>query len=62
MECPGIQEVLVSVLGRDKGYMVNIPLGLKEFPRAKPKGTPNAKGVYLTIYPELCPNTDSISF
>ena len=40
----------------------NIPLCLKEFPRAKPKGTPEDKGIYLTVYPELSPNTDSISF
>ena len=36
-------------------------LCLKEFPRAKPEGTPEGKGVYLTAYPELSPNTDSIS-
>ena len=40
----------------------NIPLRLKEFPRAKPKGTPEGGGVYLTVYPESSPNTDSISF
>ena len=32
----------------------------KEFPRAKPEGTP--EGVYLTVYPEPSPNTDIISF
>ena len=26
------------------------------------EGTPEGEGVYLTIYPELSPNTDSISF
>ena len=40
----------------------NIPLRLKEFLRAKPEGTPEGKGVYLTVYPELSPNTDSTSF
>ena len=40
----------------------NIPLCLKEFPRAKPKGTPEGEGVYLTVYTESSPNTDSISF
>ena len=30
----------------------NIPLCLKEFPRAKPEGAPEGKGVYLTVYPE----------
>ena len=38
-----------------------IPLRLKEFPRAKPEGTPEGGGVYLTVYPELSPNTDIIS-
>ena len=45
---------------RDTGS--NIPLRLKEFPRAKPKVTPEGKGVYLTIYPESSINTNSISF
>ena len=48
----------VSVLGREEGY---IPIRLKEFPRAKPEGTPKGGGVYLTVYPESSPNTDSIS-
>ena len=40
----------------------NIPLRLKEFPSAKPKGTPEGEGVYLSVYPESSPNTDNISF
>ena len=40
----------------------NIPLCLKEFPRGKPKGTPEGEGVYLTVYPESSPNKDSIAF
>ena len=40
----------------------NIPLSLKEFPRAKPEGTPEGGGLYLTVYPESSPNTDIISF
>ena len=40
----------------------NITLFLKEFPRAKPDGTPEGKGLYLTVYPESSPNTDIISF
>ena len=40
----------------------NIPHRLKEFPRAKPEGTPEGEGVYLTAYPESSPNTNSISF
>ena len=39
----------------------NIPLRLKEFPRAKPEGTPKGGGVYSTVYPESSPNTDIIS-
>ena len=36
----------VSVLGRGRS------LCLKEFPRAKPEGTPEGKELYLTLYPE----------
>ena len=35
---------------------------IKTFPRAMPKGTPKGEWLYLTVYPELSPNTDSISF
>ena len=47
----------VSILGRGRDIRSNIPLRLKEFPRAKPEGTPEGGGVYLTVYPELSPNT-----
>ena len=40
----------------------NITLCLKEFPRAKPEGTPEGKGLYLIVYPLSPPNTDIISF
>ena len=40
----------------------NKPLCLKEFPRAKPKGTPKGKGLYLSVHHESSPNTDIISF
>ena len=40
----------------------NIPLCLKEFQRAKPEGTPEGEGLYLTVYPKLSPKTDIISF
>ena len=40
----------------------NIPLCLNELPRAKPEGTPEGKGVYLTVYPESSLDMDSISF
>ena len=40
--------VSVSLFGQDKGYMVKyIPLD-----EGVPKGTPEGKGVYLTLYPE----------
>ena len=42
--------------------MVKYTPPLKEFPRAKPEGTPEGRGVYLTVYPESSPNTDIISF
>ena len=28
--------------------------------KKKPEGTPEGEGVYLTVYPKLSPNTDSI--
>ena len=31
-------------------------------PRAKPEGTPEGKGVYLTVYPEVSPNTERVYF
>ena len=40
----------------------NITLCLKKFMRAKPEGTPECKGLYLTVYPESSPNADIISF
>ena len=40
----------VSVLGREEGYKV------------KYTPSPEGEGVYLTVYSELSPNTDSISF
>ena len=38
----------------------NIPLCFKEFPPASPLGTPSGKGVYLTVYPSSCPNTETV--
>ena len=29
-------------------------------PKGVPEETPEGEGVYLTVYPELSPNTDSI--
>ena len=39
-----------------------ITLCLKESPRAKPEGTPEGKGLYSTVYPELSHNADILSF
>ena len=44
----------VSVLGREEGYTVKYA--------PSPSGTPEGEGVYLTVYTESSPNTDSISF
>ena len=41
---------IVSVLGQEEGYKV------------KYTPEPEGKGVYLNVYPELSPDTDSISF
>ena len=38
----------------------NIALRLRDFPWVKTKGTPEGKGLYLTVYPELSPITGSI--
>ena len=40
----------------------NITQCHKEFPRAKPEGTLEGKGLYLTVYLESSPDTDIISF
>ena len=45
---------------RTRDVRSNLGLCLLEFPRAKPKGT--EKGLFLTIYPKLSPNTDIINF
>ena len=54
----GIMRILYPYQDKIWDIRSNIPLRLKEFPRAKPEGTP--EGVYLTIYPETNRNTDSI--
>ena len=61
--CTESSEDIVSDLGREEGYIrSNLPHRLKEFRRAKPEGTPVGKGVYLTVYPESSPNTDTKLF
>ena len=44
---------IVSVLGRDKGHTIKC----NPLPYGVPEGTPEGKGLYLTVYPELTPNT-----
>ena len=56
------QTSCILILGRDEGYTVNynpLPEGV---PKGKAEGTPEGEGVYLTIYLQLSPNTDSILF
>ena len=63
--CVDAQQVFnVFVLGQrhTRDIRSNIILCLKEFPMAKPEETPEGKGLYLIVYPELSPNTDIISF
>ena len=55
----GIYMRSVSVLGWDVGYTVKIPIRMKEFPRVKPKVTPEGEGVYLTVYTVSSANIDS---
>ena len=50
----------ISVLGQDNGYTVKYNPLPEEFPRAKLGGTPEGKGLNLTVYTELSPNTDNI--
>ena len=38
----------------------NIASRLREFPRAKPEETPEGQRLYLTVYPEVTHNMDSI--
>ena len=42
----------MSVLGVDSGYTVKYT--------PPPSGTPSGGGVYFTVYPSSCPNTDTI--
>ena len=50
----------MSVLGLDSGYTVKYnPLPSGD-PWPSPSGTPSGKGLYLTVYPSSCPNTDTV--
>ena len=48
-----VKNDIMSVLGLNSGYTV------KYNPLPLPSGTPSGKGLYLTVYPELSPNTDT---
>ena len=52
----------ISVLGQEEGYTVKNTPSPEGVPEAKPKGTPEGEGVYFTVYTEMSPNTESISF
>ena len=54
--------ILYPYWGETRDVRSGVPLRLREFPRAKPEETPEDKGLYLTIYTDLSPNADSISF
>ena len=52
--------ILYPYQDKTRDIRSNIALRLREFPMAKPRGTSEGKGVYLTAYPKSSPNTDSI--
>ena len=54
--------IYIVSIGRDEGYTVKYNPLPEGFPWAKPEGTHEGKGLYLTIYPKLNPITDIISF
>ena len=51
---------LYPSMDKTRDIRSNIPLCLKEFLRAKPEGTSEGEGVYLTVYPESSPYMESI--
>ena len=51
----------VSVLGQEEGYMVKYPFAWRSSWGRSPRNSWRQSGM-LTVYPELSPNTDSISF
>ena len=53
---------IVSVLGREEGYTVKYTPSPEGVPEGEAQGNSEGEGVYLTVYPKLSPNTDSISF
>ena len=52
----------MSVLGLDLGYTVKYSPLPEGVPLGQPEGSPEGRWVYLTVYPESSPNTESISF
>ena len=52
----------VSVLGWDKGYTVKYTPLPEGVPDGKARGNSWMQGVYLTVYTESSPNTDSQLF
>ena len=52
-----IKLYIVCILGRDEGYTIKYSPSSEEVPKDK---APKGEGLYLTVYPESSPNTDSI--
>ena len=51
-----------SILERDNGYTLKYSPLPEGVPEGEPEQTPECGRLYLTLYPELILNTDSISF
>ena len=57
-----MQKYIVSVLGSEEGYTIKYIPSPEGVSKGKVQQTSEGKGVYLTVYPESSPNTDSISY
>ena len=57
-----VGQILYPYKDETRDIRSNITLCQKAFPRAKPEGTLEGKGLYLIIYPESSLNTAIISF
>ena len=54
------QDIMYPYEEKARDIPSKIPIRLREFQRAKHKGTSEGKGVYFNIYPGSSPNMDSI--
>ena len=48
-----VKNEIMSVLGPNSGYTVKYT--------PPPSGVPSVGGVFLTVYPSSCPNTDTVN-